>query len=274
MDQISRRRALGVTGALVAGAVSIPVMAAAQSATPVGTPVVRDIAVTSVIDLTHLMTPETPVWSGNESFSHEVVRMYDTDGFYAQALRFWEHTGTHLDAPAHFIEGADTAEFLPVSNFLAPLVVIDISARAVDDPDIAVMLADVEAWEAEHGVIPAGAFVAMNSGWQQYIDMPEMFVNQDTDGVMHFPGFHPEAATFLVEQRTIVGVGTDTLSLDPGNSTDFGTHIAVLGAGKYGIEGLAALDQVPVIGATIVVGAPKHSDASGGPARVLALVSS
>lgn len=274
-NSLNRRQAIGFAGAMVAGAVLLPGSVGAQSATPVGTamatPSVTDISVSAIVDLTHTLTPETPVWPGNESFVHESVRNYDEHGFYAQALTVWEHTGTHLDAPAHFVEGADTAEFLPVANFVAPLVVIDISARAADDPDASVTPDDIYAWEQEHGDIPMGAFVAMTSGWQQYIDDAERFVNTDADGVMHFPGFHPDAARLLVEQRSIVGVGTDTLSLDPGNSTDFGTHLAVLGAGMYGIEGLAALDQVPASGATLIVGAPKHQDASGGPARVLAL---
>jgi kynurenine formamidase len=276
MDPMSRRRALGLSGAMVAGAVALPGLASAQQATPVGSPgavpAVTSISVSSVVDLTHVMTPETPVWPGNEAFSHEIVRDYGEHGFYAQSLTYWEHTGTHLDAPAHFVEGADTAEVLPVANFLAPLVIIDISMRAADDPDTAVTPDDLDAWEQQHGEIPSGAFVAMNSGWSRHITVPDAFVNQDADGVMHYPGFHPDAAAFLVVQRGIVGLGTDTLSLDPGTSTDFGTHVAVLGAGKYGIEGLAALDQVPASGATIVVGTLKHQDASGGPARVLALI--
>lgn len=263
----------GAAMATAAAGMSVPALRA-QTASPVASPVDAPgtISFSSVVDLTHLMTPETPVWPGNEPFSHEVVRTYVEHGFYAQALAFWEHTGTHLDAPVHFVEGADTADLLPVRDFVAPLVVIDITEHAADDPDAAVMLADVEAWEAANGPIPDGAFVAMNSGWQQFIGDAERFANMDADSVMHFPGFHPEATTFLVEQRAIVGVGTDTLSLDPGNSTDFGTHITVLGAGKFGIEGLAAMDQVPASGATVVLGAPKHWDASGGPTRVLALV--
>lgn len=98
---------------------------------------------------------------------------------------------------------------------------------------------------------------------------PAAFVNLDDDGVQHYAGFHPDAAEFLVMRRDIVGVGVDTLSQDPGNSTDFGTHITLLGAGKYGVEGLANLDLAQRAGAMVFVGGPKHEQASGGPARVI-----
>lgn len=185
----TRRQAIGLSTAMIAGVV-LPGAAAAQSATPVGiavsTPSISDISVSAVVDLTHTLTPQTPVWPGNEPFAHEVVRSYGEHGFYAQALSVWEHTGTHLDAPAHFIEGAETAEFLPVANLVAPLVVIDISARAAEDPDASVTPDDVDAWEQEHGEIPAGAFVAMHSGWAQFIGDAERFTNTDANGVMHF----------------------------------------------------------------------------------------
>ena len=268
---LNRRKVLGVSAAMAASATVLSGRVSAQSATPVGSPTVSG-AGQGVIDLTHTMTPDMPVWPGNEPFSSEVVKNYADDGFYAQSLHVWEHTGTHVDAPAHFIEGGDTAEHLAIENFVAPLVVIDISQRVTDDVDTSLTVEDIAAWEAEHGEIPAGSFVAMHSGWAAKIDDPEGFVNLDADGVMHYPGFHPDASAMLVTERNIVGIGTDTLSLDPGNSTDFGSHIAVLGAGNYGIEGLANLDQVPAAGSTIIVGAPKHLNASGGPARVLALV--
>jgi len=266
---VSRRRVLGV-GAALAGAAMLPRLAMAQGATPVASPVATGGM--AVLDLTHIITPELPVWPGNEPFSAETVKDYATDGFYAQSVSLWEHTGTHIDAPAHFVEGMPTAELLPPEMLVAPLAVLDIAARAADDPDAAVAVEDIEAWEATNGPLPEGAFVAMHSGWATKIDDAEAFINMDDAGVMHFPGFSPEAATFLIEQRSIVGIGVDTLSQDPGNSTDFGTHVAILGAGRYGVEGLANLDQAPAAGATVITGAPKHANASGGPSRVLALL--
>jgi kynurenine formamidase len=268
---VNRRQILGASVVVAASATMVSNRALGQGATPVGSPAMP-FGSQGVIDLTHTMTPETPVWPGNEPFHAETVRSYAEHGFYAQGLAFWEHTGTHIDAPAHFVEGAETAELLPVENFVAPLVVIDISDRVAGDEDTSLTVEDIAAWEEANGSVPEGAFVAMHSGWAAKIDEPEAFVNQDTEGVMHYPGFHPDATAMLIEERGIVGIGVDTLSLDPGNSTDFGSHIAVLGSGNYGIEGLANLDQAPAAGATIVVGAFKHLNGSGGPARVFALV--
>jgi kynurenine formamidase len=231
-------------------------------------PVAGDIRAT-IVDLTHQLNPDIPVWPGNEPFSAVPVKTFADDGFYAQSLTFWEHTGTHVDAPIHFVEGAMTADMIDIGDLFAPLVVIDISTRAAEDPDAAVTPEDIEAYEADYGEIPAGALVAMNSGWTAYWEDPAAFVNLDAEGVQHYPGFHPDAADMLVNQRDIVGIAVDTLSQDPGNSTDFGTHITILGAGKYAIEGLANVGQMDPTGGLVYVGAPKHVDASGGPARVI-----
>ena len=111
----------------------------------------------------------------------------------------------------------------------------------------------------------------MNSGWEARLVDPPTYLNQDASGTPHFPGFHPDASTLLVEERDIVGIGVDTVSLDFGAATVFDTHVTLLGAGKYGLENLAALGTVPASGATIIVGGPKHVNASGGPTRALAV---
>lgn len=240
----------------------------AKQSTPAATPAGGGIRA-SIVDLTHQMHPDIPVWPGNVPFSAEAVKTHANDGFYAQSLTFWEHTSTHVDAPIHFVDGAMTADMIDIGDLFAPLVVIDISARAAEDPDAAVMPEDIEAYEANYGEIPAGALVAMNSGWSAYWEDPMAFINMDADGVQHYPGFHPDAAEMLVNQRDIVAIAVDTLSQDPGNSTDFGTHITILGAGKYAIEGLANVGQMDAAGGSIYVGAPKHANASGGPARVI-----
>ncbi len=112
----------------------------------------------------------------------------------------------------------------------------------------------------------------MYCGWEARLGEPGAYLNGDADGGFHYPGFHPDTAVLLVEERDIVGIGVDTLSLDFGQSPDFGTHLTVLPAGKYGIENLANLGVLPAAGATVIVGGPKHENASGGPARVFALV--
>lgn len=264
---LSRRSALRTAVAASAGALVAPHVFAQ---TPQATPVDSGIRA-AIVDLTHTMTPEIPIWPGNEPFAHEAVKTFANDGFYAQKVTFWEHTGTHFDAPMHFHEDGMTADMVDVRDLFAPLAVIDITAKAADDPDAAVTVDDILAYESTYGELPTGVLVAMNSGWQQYWDDPEAFVNLDADGVQHYPGFHPDAAEFLTSQREIVGIAVDTLSQDPGNSTDFGTHITILGAGKYGIEGLANVAAMDPAGANVFVGGPKWIDASGGHARVIGL---
>jgi kynurenine formamidase len=150
--------------------------------------------------------------------------------------------------------------------------VIDIRARASEDRDTQLTPDDLKAWIADHGEIPEGACVAMNSGWASKVGTLE-FRGADAarPGTLHFPGFHIEATQMLLEETNAVAIGVDTLSLDFGPSQDFATHYAWLPAGRYGIECLAGLDQLPASGATLMVGAPKVKDGTGGPARVMAL---
>ncbi|MGC4105651.1 MAG: cyclase family protein [Thermomicrobiales bacterium] len=267
--------ALAAVGGMPHAAFAQATPAATPLASPMASPVaaigIGTITANTIVDMTHVMTPEFPVWPGNDPFAIENLVTVAKDGFFANKLTYWEHTCTHLDAPAHFDADGLTAELLSPQNFVAPLAVIDISARAADDPDTGVTPDDITAWEAANGPLPGGAFVAMYSGWESRLGDPASFINLDADGVQHYPGFTPEAATFLIDERDIVGIGVDTLSQDPGNSVDFGTHIAILSAGRYGIEGLASLGSVPPVGGTIVVGAPKHIHASGGPTRAFTL---
>lgn len=266
--RLSRRSAMKSAFAASAVAALAGRTALAQQGTPEATPVGGIRA--AIVDLTHYLEPTSPIWPGNEAFAAEAVKTFENDGFYQQKVSFWEHTGTHVDAPIHFIEDGIEAGMIDIGTLFAPLSVIDISARAAEDPDTALTVDDILAYEATYGVIPSGALVAMNSGWSAKWDAPEAFVNQDADGVQHYPGFHPDAAEFLVTERDIAGIAVDTLSQDPGNSTDFGTHVTILGAGKYGIEGINNLSAMDQAGGTVFVGAPKWAGASGGPSRIIA----
>lgn len=149
---------------------------------------------------------------------------------------------------------------------------IGIADRAAKNPDTLVSVDDLLAWEKRYGRLPAGAVVAMHAGWDARADSTDKFLNRDANGVMHTPGFSEQAARFLVEQRDIGGVGVDTISLDAGAAVKFVAHLAILGAGKYGVELMANLGRVPPAGATVFVGAMKHEGATGGPARVIAVV--
>lgn len=265
--RLTRRGAMkSALAASAAVAISRPSSFASQ-ASPEATPV-TDIRA-AIVDLTHYLESSSPVWPGNDPFMAEPVKTFEADGFYQQKVSFWEHTGTHVDAPIHFIEDGITSDAIDIGDLFAALAVIDISARAAEDPDTALTVDDILAYEADYGEIPAGTLVAMNSGWSSKWGDSDAFVNLDSDGVQHYPGFHPDAAEFLVTERDIVGIAVDTLSQDPGNSTDFGTHITILGAGKYGIEGMNNLAAMDPAGGSVYVGAPKWAGSSGGPSRII-----
>ena len=271
-SEVTRRGFLGMLGvAAVAGASSCaPVQSSGRAP---GQEEARGTTGSgfSVQDLTHTVSPEFPVFPGYppmEISRHSTIER-NTSNAYTLALI--EHTGTHMDAPFHFAAHGLTAERIPPERLFAPLAVLDISERAAGDEDARVAPEDILAWEERHGPLPAGAFVAMYSGWEARLSDPETFVNLDSSGRPHWPGFGTEAAEFLVNERDVVGIGVDTLSLDLGASREFGAHRSVLPAGKYGLENLANLGEVSEAGARIVVGGPKHEGATGGPARVFAL---
>jgi kynurenine formamidase len=264
-QDLTRRRFLGAMGgALAAVTTAEPVDAQAP-------PVRFAKGSMTVHDLTHTYSPGLPVFPAFEPVRIREKFTIARDGFFANEITFDEHTGTHVDAPIHFVAGGGTADRIAADRLFAPLAVISIEARAVKDADTLVTVDDLLAWEKRHGRLPRGAFVAMHSGWDARIGDPERFLNQDMTGTMHAPGFSEQAARFLVRERDIVGAGVDTLSLDAAAADRFVAHLAFLGAGKYGVELMANLGVVPASGATIIVGGPKHEGASGGPARVFAL---
>jgi kynurenine formamidase len=265
-EQLTRRRFLSGAGALVAVAAAEGVSATAQPQ-----PVRLRGGFRVVHDLTHVFSSRTPVFPAFKPIQIRPKFALAKDGFFANEITFDEHTGTHMHAPVHFVAGATTADKLPAEKFFAPLAVISIAARAARDADALLSVDDVLAWEKQHGRLPAGAFVAMYSGWDARVSDAERFLNKDAKGTMHAPGFSEDVARFLVKERDIVGAGVDTLSLDAASAPTFVAHLALLGAGKYGVELIANLSNVPPSGAMIIVGGPKHEGASGGPARVYAV---
>ena len=224
-----------------------------------------------VMDLTHTLSASFPVFPFYKPFAMRSLAMVEREGFGAYELCYAEHTGTHVDAPAHFVAGGASIDALAVSRFLAPLVVVSIVDRAARDDDAILTVDDLTEWERRHGRIPDGAVVAVHSGWEERLSDPARFANADAMGVMHHPGIGREAAEWLVNERAITGAAVDTLSLDIGASTTYDAHVVLLGAGKYGLENVANLGSVPPSGATLIVGAPKHEGGTGGPARLIAL---
>lgn len=222
-----------------------------------------------VVDLTHAWDETFPTFDGLPGIAYEPDKVLERDGYQLWKLTIFEHSGTHVDAPLHFSADGASVDQIPAEQLMCPLCVIDISVKAAQDPNATVMPEDIEAWVSANGDIPAGALVAMYSGWAAKVGTQEF--RNDSNGDFAFPGFS-KAATDLLAGMDVAGIGVDTLSLDPGNSADFGVHYSWLPGGRYGIENLAGLDQVPAKGATIFVGAPKHKRGTGGPARVMAVI--
>lgn len=224
-----------------------------------------------VVDLTQPLHPGVVMWPGSPGPVFDVVMRLAPDGSYGRVVTFGEHTGTHMDAPGHMAQGAALLHDIDPSTLIRPAAVIDISADVGDDPDAVLILAQVEAFERAHGAIPTGGIVLLRTGWEERNADPSRYAGQPGD--LRFPGYGVEAARFLVGQRHVVGVGIDTLGIDPGASQDLAVHRQVtLPAGVWHLEGLQNLRRLPPLGATVFVGVLPLVDGSGSPARVLALV--
>ena len=259
---LDRRTLFRGAAAAAATAVAVAATGSARAADPVMNGLSHD--------LTHELYPDFPTFFGVQQFWMDQKFNYAKDKFNLFELRVNEHTGTHMDAPLHFSADGKSVAEIPVDNLIVPLAVIDIREKAAANPDAQVTPDDIKAWTAANGPIPKNACVAMNSGWDQHVATP-MFRNADDKKVMHFPGFHIEAAKMLMQDGNAVGMAVDTLLLDFGMSPDFATHYDWLPSGRWGLECVANLGAMPAKGATLIVGAPKVRGGTGGPSRVLAM---
>jgi kynurenine formamidase len=223
------------------------------------------------VDLTHVITEGFPTFFGPSNLQIETLFEFAQDGFNMYRWHLVEHTGTHMDAPFHFSADGLSADQIPLSQLIVPLVVVDIRSKAEANPDAQLTAEDLVTWEHRHGRIPRDACVAMLSGWADKVDTDE-FRNADANGTLHFPGFHVEAVEFLLSERQVTGIAVDTLSLDYGPSPDFATHYTWLPAGRWGLEAVANLDLLPPRGATLIAAGPRIAGATGGITRAIALV--
>ncbi len=219
-----------------------------------------------VLDLTQPLDERTVLWPGSDPFVAVGPDGYGADGFWSRHLSTPEHAGTHLDAPRHCVPGAAAVADIPAEQLVRPAVRIDARALCGGDPAWVLSAADVEAWEAEHGRVPAGAAVLLCTGWDAYRDDARQYLGEP----LAFPGFGGDAAALLVE-RGAAGLGIDTLGVDAGAATEFPVHRVALPAGLWHLERRIGLAEVPPTGATLVVGAPKVAGCTGGPSRIFAL---
>ena len=238
-----------------------------------------------VVDLTTPLGTDTPVidlppiFAPSPGVTLSEISRYDSRGpaWYWNTLNMGEHTGTHFDAPIHWISGKDLPEnatdTIAPRKFVGPACVIDVTADVEQNPDFLLTPARVQAWESEHGRIPAGAWVLLRTGWSNHSSR-EAFLNVHADGA-HSPGFHKDCSIFLAVERDIAGVGVETVGTDAGQAGTFDppfpNHNFMHGSGKFGITSLINLDQLPPTGAIVIAAPLKIVGGSGSPLRVIAI---
>ncbi|GIG91662.1 cyclase family protein [Plantactinospora endophytica] len=234
-----------------------------------------------VVDLTAPLSAQTPILNLPEPFGQTVpfglseISRYDERGpaWYWNNFTTGEHTGTHFDAPVHWVSGqhGDDVSQVPASRLVAPAVVLDHTAEAAADPDFLLEVEHVRAWEAEHGPLPAGGWLLYRTGWDAYGDDAQRYANAGRT-----PGISPACAKWLAEESSVQGVGVETVGTDAGGAHSFDPpfpcHSFLLGADKYGLTQLRNLAQLPPTGAVVVAGPLPIVGGSGSPCRVLALV--
>ena len=240
----------------------------------------------TVVDLTQPLGPATPViglppmFASSPGVSMDVISRFDERGpaWYWNTIRMGEHTGTHFDAPIHWITGKDlpnnATDTIPAGKFVGPACVIDVTSEVAQNEDFLLMPEHVAAWEEQHGRIPAGAWVLLRTGWSTRTTA-ESFLNVREDGP-HSPGFHQSTSLLLAKERDVLGVGVETVGTDAGQAgrfdPPFPNHGIMHGAGKFGLASLRNLDKLPPTGAIVIAAPLKLVNGSGSPLRVLAIV--
>lgn len=244
--------------------------------------------VLKVVDLTQPLGPETPViglppiFGSSPGVTLDVISRFDDKGpaWYWNTITMGEHTGTHFDAPVHWITGKDlpdnACDTIPARKFIGPACVIDVTSEVAANEDFLLTPDRIRQWEAAHGRIPVGAWVLLRTGWSKRTDAAN-FLNVRVDGP-HTPGFHADASRFLAKERDVLGVGVETVGTDAGQAGGFDppfpNHNVMHGAGKFGLASLRNLDQLPPVGAIVIAAPLKIVNGSGSPLRVLAITPS
>jgi kynurenine formamidase len=238
-----------------------------------------------VVDLTAPLSADTPViqlppeFAQTARFELEELSRYDDRGpaWYWNNFRSGEHTGTHFDAPNHWVtgRGGEDVASVPATRLIAPAVVLDFSDRVAEDPDFLLEPEHIRAWEQDHGALPSGGWLLYRTGWDARSSSQERFLNADAAGP-HTPGVSPACARWLGEEAPVLGLGVETVGTDAGAAHSFDPpfpcHAALMGSGKYGLTQLQNLGRLPATGIVLVVAPLPIVSGSGSPARVLALV--
>ncbi|MGH3359081.1 MAG: cyclase family protein [Nocardioidaceae bacterium] len=238
-----------------------------------------------VVDLTAPLSAETPVlelppeFGQTARFELDEISRYDDRGpaWYWNNFRTGEHTGTHFDAPNHWVsgKGKDDIASVPPGRLVAPAAVLDFSAEAGADPDFLVEVDHIRSWESEHGPLPEGGWLLVRTGWDARAHSQEQMTNADESGP-HTPGLSVECARWVAETAPVIGMGVETVGTDAGAAAGFDPmfpcHSMLMGNDKYGLTQLQNLAVLPPTGAVVFAGPLPIVTGSGSPARVVALV--
>jgi kynurenine formamidase len=237
-----------------------------------------EINTAKIVDLTHTLDKSTIYWPTESGFKYHYEHYGLTPGGYFYSSGYFdtpEHGGTHMDAPLHFNRDGEPVNKVPLDHMIGPAAVIDFSARAAKDPNATLSMDDIRRYEANYGRIPNGAIVVARSGWGRFWPDHKRYMGTDQPGDvagLRFPGFSPEAVSFLLKYRSVVAIAIDTASMDPGISKDFPVHRLWLGANRPGFENLANVDKLPAAGAVIFCAPIKIGGGTGAPARIFAIL--
>lgn len=233
-----------------------------------------------LIDMSYDFSEKTLYWPTANTFRIDTAFNGITPGgFFYSAYNYCaaEHGGTHLDAPVHFAKGKWSADQIPLENLTGEAVVVDVSEKALKNPDYLISADDIQAWEKTNGTIPDGAILFFKTGYGQFYPDAKKYLGTDQRGEeavpqLHFPSIDPAAAAWLVKNRKLKAVGIDVASVDYGQSKDFKTHLVLYAQNICGFENVANLDQLPAKGAYIFALPMKIKGGSGGPLRIMAWV--
>ncbi|KAL8581939.1 hypothetical protein ACOMHN_027921 [Nucella lapillus] len=232
----------------------------------------------TLIDLTYrLKKGEAMSWPSLPDYNFTILsrQMNLNYNVWLESNKFeiTEHTGTHMDAPAHMVKGKWRMHDIPLDKFSGPGVVVNMAGKVKDNEVYQLTVEDMKAWESEHGTIPEKAVVLVNFGWgSRYPDRNRVFnTNSLNDpNTYKFPSVSEEVAKWMVEERTIVALGTDTPSPDTSHGYRLPVHLTLLEKDVLIIENVANLDDMPPKGTTVILGALNIYDGSGAPMRLLA----
>jgi kynurenine formamidase len=232
------------------------------------------------VDLSHDLSSQAIFWPTGETFRLDTVAAGVTDkGYYYASNNYSgnEHGGTHIDAPVHFAQGRWTVDQIPLDRLIGNAVVLDVSAASAANPDYQVSVADFTAWEQAHGQLESDLIVLIRTGFSRRWPDAATYLGTSERGAaavakLHFPGLHPDAATWLAETRKVKAVGLDTASIDFGQSTLFESHRILYARNIPAFENLTALDQLPARGATVYALPMKIKGGSGSPLRAVAVI--